>query len=360
VAEDRSPVGRLFGALVPRAVDAVDPDALIGRVDIEGLIERVDVDGLIKRVDLDELLARIDIDDLLDRIDIAKLLERIDVDALVGRIDVDALVARIDLDQLMGSVDVRALVARAGIDEIVAEATTGVAQRTLDLARRQLVGIDLILLRVVDRALRRPRPVLPPGELSASGRPAGPVSRVIGFLLDSALVSVLFALTVFLGRSLFALFVGHQVAVTRSGGRIWGAAFLAWWFIYLWAGLEIAGRSPGKALVGLRIQAIDGTPLGPWKAALRTLLLPVSLILGLGYIPAIVRRDRRAFHDLVAGSQEIVDWGERQAVLPSALERWVEQSRGGAAPPVAAPPAPAASGVPAAPTAPSAPAAPVA
>ena len=376
MSEDRSPIGRLFGAVVPRAVDAIDPDALVDRIDVDELVSRVDVDGLIRRVDIDDLLQRIDIDGLLDRIDIGRLLDRIDVDglirrvdldallasvdlnAMVGRLDVDALVAqldvdalvarldvnalvarldvnalvgRLDLDALLAEVDVKALVAKAGIDEIVAEATTGMAARTLDLFRRQVVGIDIVLLRGVDRLLRRPRPDLQGMDLSPTGRPSGPVARTLAFLVDSALVSVLFGLFVALGRSMVDLFVGGELDSNRTDGPLWAVVFFAWWFAYLWIGLEVAGKTPGKALVGLRVHAVGGAPLRPGKAALRVAVYPFSFILGLGFIPAIVRRDRRALHDLIAGSHETVDWGDRSAQLPSALQRWVAEHQVGPA-----------------------------
>lgn len=397
MTEDRSPIGRLFGAVVPRAVDAIDPDALVDRIDVDELVSRIDVDGLVKRVDLDELLASIDIDGLLDRIDIGKLLDRIDIDglikrvdldallasvdlnAMVGRLDVDALVAqldvdalvarldvdalvarldvnalvgRLDLDALLDKVDVKALVAKAGIDEIVAEATTGMAARTLDLFRRQVVGIDIVLARGVDRLLRRPRPDLRGLDLSPTGRPAGGVSRTIAFLVDSALVSLLFSLGVSLGRSMVDLFTGGELATGAIDGPWWAVAFFAWWYAYLWVGLEVAGKTPGKALVGLRVHAVGGAPLRPGKAALRVAAYPFSFVLGLGFVPAILRKDRRALHDLIAGSHETVDWGDRRAELPSALQRWVAEHQaeleaeaaegedaegGGEEPPTAAP-----------------------
>ena len=374
MSEERSsPVDRLLGAIVPRAVDSIDPDALIDRldvdglvervdvdaliqrVDVDGLIQRVDVDGLIRRVDLDDLLARIDVQGLLDRIDLARLLDRIDmdglirkvdldallatvdldaliarldVDALVARLDVNALVGRLDLDQLLTQVDVKALVDRAGIDAIVAEATTGVAARTLDLARRQVVGLDLILLGGVDRALRRPKVVVPAdADLSPTGRPGGPVARLLAFVLDSLVVSTTFTIGVTIGRALVELLTRQALSDQSGQGPLWGAVFLAWWFLYLWTSFVVAGKTPGKALVGLRVTALDGTPLRAGRALLRVVTLPLSMVAGLGLIPAVLRRDRRALHDLVAGSQEVIDWGDRRAALPSTLQRWVETHR---------------------------------
>lgn len=334
MAEDRSPVGRLFGAIVPRAVDAVDPDALIDRVDIDAMVQRVDLDALLERVDIDALLARIDVDGIVQRVDVDALMGRVDIDALMARVDIDALMGRVDIDALMqrvdiegliDRVDVRALILRAGIEEIVAEASTGVATRSLDLVRRQLVGLDVIVLGTVDRILRRPRPELPAGPLSATGRPAGPVSRLLGFLVDSFLVSTLFGAFVWMLGGLLDLFLADDVNFHEGAGWGWGLAFLGWWFVYLWFSIELAGRTVGKGLIGLRVVSATGGPLGPGRAAVRTLAFPFSFILGLGFIPAVLRRDRRALHDLVAGSAEVVDWGDRDARVPSTLERWVER-----------------------------------
>lgn len=328
MTEHRSPVGRVMGAIVPTVVDAVDPSALIDKLDVDALMERVDVDALITRVDLDALLTRIDIDALLGRIDIDSLLGRIDVSALIARIDMNEVIGQVDLNALLDDVDIKAIVAKAGIDEIVAEASTGVMTRTLDLARRQLVGVDIILMGAVDRIFRRERPTLPDApKLSATGRPAGPISRIIAFGLDLFFVSVLFGMVAYLGRAMIELFTGNTIQPTRGAGIGWTIAYFTWFGIYLWGSIEIAGRTPGKALVGLRVVGLDGKPLGPGRAFVRTLVFPFSFILGLGFVPAVLRKDRRALHELVAGAKEIVDWGDRQAGIPSALEGWVGRQR---------------------------------
>jgi uncharacterized RDD family membrane protein YckC len=337
-----------MGAVVPTVVDAVDPDALIDRLDVDALMAKVDVDALLVRIDIDALLTRIDIDGLLDRIDIdalltridlSSLLARIDLNELVGQIDLNALLADVDLNALLDDVDIKAIVDKAGIDQIVAEASTGVLTRTLDLARRQLVGIDLILMGAVDRLFRRQMPEIPDTpKLSATGRPAGPISRILGFGLDLFFVSALFGMVAYLGRSMIELFTGDTIHPTRGAGIGWTIAYFAWFGLYLWGSIEIAGRTPGKALVGLRVVGFDGRPLGPGRALVRTLVFPFSFILGLGFVPAVLRRDRRALHELAAGCKEIVDWGDRQAGIPSALEGWVGRQR--AARVVAAPTAP--------------------
>jgi uncharacterized RDD family membrane protein YckC len=286
VTRSRSPVDMVFGAVVPRAIDAVD---------------------------LDEVLEQVDLDALLARIDVDALIARIDVDGLIGRIDLDALLARIDMP---------ALVARAGIDQVVADATTGIATRTLDLVRRQLFGLDVVVLRAVDRLLRRePQPA---PDLVAGPPPAGPLSRLSGFLVDSAVVSTAFSLVVLLGNTLADLFTNRSIDVQDQGGPLWAVLFFGWWFVYLWAGVAISGRTVGKILVGLKVVSLPGGAVGPARSAIRAVVFPFSFILGLGFIPAIVGRQRRALHDHAAGTREVVDWGRRQAKLPNALETWFE------------------------------------
>jgi uncharacterized RDD family membrane protein YckC len=282
----RSPVDMVLGAVVPRAIDAVD------------------LNDVLQQVDLDELLARID------------------VDALIARIDVDGLISRIDLDALLARIDMPALVARAGIDQVVADATTGIATRTLDLVRRQLFGLDVVILRAVDRILGReaaPAPDL------AVGRPAaGPLSRLAGFLIDSAVVSFAFSGVVLLVNTLADLFTDRTVDVQEGGGPLWAVFFFGWWFAYLWAGIALSGRTVGKMLVGVKVVSMPGGHVTPFRSAVRAVVFPFSFVLGLGFIPAVVGKQRRALHDHVAGTREVVDWGRRQAQLPSALESWFE------------------------------------
>ena len=126
---DKSFIGRVTGKVTGRVVETVDPDIILEHVDINAL------------------------------------LERIDVNALLDRIDTERLVARIDLNSLLATVDLEALVRRSGVPEIVAESTGKMAGSAIDVARRQLVGLDFLIERIVDRIFRRDpetRPTVPP------------------------------------------------------------------------------------------------------------------------------------------------------------------------------------------------------
>jgi hypothetical protein len=100
---------------------------------------------------------------LVQRVDVDALVQRVDVDALVQRVDVDALVQRVDVDALVQRVDVAMLVERAEVGDIISRSTGEVASNTLDLLRRQLVGLDVIAVRLVNRLLGRDPASLPSG-----------------------------------------------------------------------------------------------------------------------------------------------------------------------------------------------------
>ena len=301
---------RVFDAIVPRAVGAVDPDQLIDRVDLDQLVERLDVERLMARIDIDALLARVDVDALIQRVDVDALIRRVDVDGIVQRVDIESLIDRVDVNAMVDRVDIAGLVAKAGIDQIVSDAATGVASRTLDAFRRQLHRIDRTLLRIIDRLLGRGRG---PAATGGGDRPyAGPLARTLGLIADSFVVTVSYSITLLLVTSLVGLFTRNEFTVVDDGGPLWGLVLLGWWFAYLAGSVALAGRTIGKGLVGLRVQAPDGAKPSAPRAAVRAIAFPFSFVLGLGFVPAVLGRRRRALHDLVAGTEEVVWWPTRR------------------------------------------------
>jgi uncharacterized RDD family membrane protein YckC len=114
-----------------------------------------------------------------------------------------------------------------------------------------------------------------PGSLSTTGQ------RLGAFLVDalsSALVAALFVQ---------ALHPGRGVAGHLPGS--WSLIPLAVDYV---AGLLLAGRTLGMALVGLRVVRVDrDAPVNLWRAVLRTLLLFLL-------VPAVIwDRDGRGLHD---------------------------------------------------------------
>jgi uncharacterized RDD family membrane protein YckC len=64
------------------------------------------------------------------------------------------------------------------------------------------------------------------------------------------------------------------------------------------------GQTVGKSVVGVRVVAVDGRGLDGGPAFLRYLGYYASIAtFGFGYVMAALRRDKRALHDLIAGSR---------------------------------------------------------
>ncbi len=334
-------------------LDRVDVDRLLDRVEVDALLDRVDVDRLLERADVDALLEGVEVNALLDRVDIDALLDRVDVDRLLARADVDATLDRVDVERLLKRVDIEDLVRRAGIPELIADSTGQVAGSALDLVRRQLVGVDVGLQRIVQRLLRRDPDALPQGppllmdehhqrveapdphqsrvraRIQVSGFYAGPVSRALAFGADIGLATVSFTFTVAVLSWLVRTTLWIDLEVGALAGPWWAGVLVVWFFLYWWLSTMIAGRTPAMLLLGLTIVDRDGAPLRPWPALVRTLTLPLSMaFLGIGAIGIVLDLERRAVHDLLARSTVVYDWGGRPAELPTPISRWIAEHGG--------------------------------
>ncbi len=150
---------------------------------------------------------------------------------------------------------------------------------------------------------------------SMQGHYAGAVTRFGAFAVDAVastgfylllLAGIHCSLELVTGRTV--TFVDHRVA-TGFGYAVW--EFLH--FAYSWAS---GGRTLGMAIVGLRVVRTDGVRIGGRRAVIGTLALPLSfLFFGLGFIGILVQRERRALHDLIAGTVVVYDWDARAASL---------------------------------------------
>ncbi len=318
----RSIFSRAAQGVSERVLDAVDPDMILEHVDVNALLDRIDVNGLLDRVEVDELL---------DRIDVNRLLERVDMDELLGRADIDALMAR---------VDVKALVDRAGIPEIVAESTSHLTGSALDMFRKPIVGLDEITVRFLNRLVGRDPRTFPagPGSLVTwvderteetgvrTGRYGGPVTRLIAFLIDSLIVTTGFTLIV-AGFSYLVELVTAREIQAEGRGLWYVIGFVTWAFFYLWISVAVLGKTPGKTIMGVRVVSADGSiELRGAQAFLRALTYPLSFaFLGIGLLGIVFGRERRAWHDHLARTAVVYDWGSRAAQMPTPLAAWLER-----------------------------------
>ncbi len=328
---------RVVEQVVPTVVGSVDIDALIERVDLNALLDRIDIDRLLTRIDLDRLMARVDVQALLDRVDVGDIIERVDLNGLLAEVDIDALLDRID---------VASVAERAEIGELVSQSTRDVAGSTLDLARRQLVAIDLLVLRLVQRVLHKrgarmeagPQTLLGPETTTAdekpdprklgqvTGRFAGAATRLAEFAIDAFMIVTLFGVAANVATFLIRTVLGIDVDTTNTENNWWLVSYLTWALLYFWVSTAITGRTIGKWLVGVRIVQRDGSPLRTGPALVRVLVLPISLAsFGLGLVGIVIGRERRAWHDMAASTVVVYDWGDRPAEMPAPLSKWLSR-----------------------------------
>jgi uncharacterized RDD family membrane protein YckC len=129
---------------------------------------------------------------------------------------------------------------------------------------------------------------------------AGPVSRTIAYVIDAVGVAV----TVFVcltGFAMLASVVGSQArdfarALTDASVLVLPGMFAVYCAVF-WT---LAGRTPGMALLGIRVVAISGRPLR-WYAALTRAILLAWIPIGALWM--LVDRRHRAFHDIVARTE---------------------------------------------------------
>lgn len=316
-------LGRLASGASDRMLDFVDPNLVLDHVDIDALLDRVDVNALLERVDIDHLLEGVDVNRILDEVDVNALLDRVDIDALMARIDVQGLVDR------------------AGIPDIVMESTGHLTGSALDLFRRPLVGLDEIIYRGANRLIGRRVSDYPegPGDLVQwveghsddkkaikTGRYGGPLTRLLAVMIDSAVVS--FGLTLLVASAVFVLgLVAPGFEIPEISVLVYGVSLLVFSFLYLWVSYTVFGKTIGKTILGLRVVSADGQiTMSGRQPLIRVLTYPVSfLVFGLGLLGVVFSPQRRAWHDRMANTAVVYDWGSRTVTMPTPLADYLER-----------------------------------
>jgi uncharacterized RDD family membrane protein YckC len=147
------------------------------------------------------------------------------------------------------------------------------------------------------------------------GHYAGFASRIVALAIDVGILWGLFTLAV-AGLSLFIeLITGTKVQATHNR-PIWDVALGIWSLLYFAIQWTLSARTPGMAVMGLRVVRRDGGRFGAKTAWLRTVGLAIC-----GVIPVVavvvffVSKERRCLDDLVAGTAVVYSWDARAARL---------------------------------------------
>jgi uncharacterized RDD family membrane protein YckC len=131
-------------------------------------------------------------------------------------------------------------------------------------------------------------------------RPAGFWVRALAVLIDVVILLVVRASLGLAARIVWGASIQESLALRSTIGA----------FTLIFAGAyatllhAATGQTIGKMLVRIRVVLVDGEPLPVGTSLLRCFGQLVSCAtLGLGLLMAGLRRDKRALHDLIAGTR---------------------------------------------------------
>lgn len=146
---------------------------------------------------------------------------------------------------------------------------------------------------------------LPPRARAVQGRRAGPVTRGLANLIDSALVILLLVIS---GVSLSLVGAALDLDTGVSAlGLIGLSGSVAW--VYLAVAWVTVGSTYGQGLMGIRVVSRRGTRLRPLRGVARATLC--VFFPWLWFWILVSPRAQTPF-DLAVGSQVVYDWKHRR------------------------------------------------
>jgi uncharacterized RDD family membrane protein YckC len=146
-------------------------------------------------------------------------------------------------------------------------------------------------------------PDIPPASDPHSGtpgplRPAGLRRRLASLVYDAILLTPVLFITAYV---FLALTQGAQTPLLYALFRLWLVAVLGVYFVYCW---RRSGQTLAMKTWHIRVARKDGSPLSTTEALARYLLALWSvLLLGAGFLWALVDRERQFLHDRLVGSR---------------------------------------------------------
>jgi len=146
------------------------------------------------------------------------------------------------------------------------------------------------------------------------GHYAGGVTRLLAYGADVTIAWFSFAIGAAATVAVLQLLIGSRVELSDAGPIGGSIMLVLWYFLYFFVPWSLSGKTPGMALLGIRVVTRAGEPLGRGAAALRTLSLPLGILtLGLGYAGIVFGREHRALQDVIARTAVVYDWDARAA-----------------------------------------------
>jgi len=153
-----------------------------------------------------------------------------------------------------------------------------------------------------------------PPATSLAGNYAGPATRLAAYVIDAFASVAAYGLTLSLVAFLWQLVSRDNLALPAEDSVVWLIGLGFWLFFYFAGSWALAAKTPGMAVLGLRVVQRDGGEVTVRHAVVRTLAFPLSfLLLGLGFIGLVIGKERRGLHDVIADTTVVYDWDARAA-----------------------------------------------
>jgi uncharacterized RDD family membrane protein YckC len=147
------------------------------------------------------------------------------------------------------------------------------------------------------------------------GRYAGFITRLVAFIIDRGIVSIV--LFIIVGSvewiaNAFAinLLLFHEGTPWALSLAVTAALYLLFWLIYDMGFWMLTGQTLGKRVMGVRVVRTDGTRLRFGNALRREIGYWLSAILFLGFLWILFDNRRQGFHDKLAGTIVVYSWPE--------------------------------------------------
>ena len=153
------------------------------------------------------------------------------------------------------------------------------------------------------------------------GCSAGVATRLFAFLVDLLTILLLYTLGGHVVSFVLSVVLGNEVQLSDAS-LVSSLALVFWAFTYCAYLLAAYGCTLGMALFGIRVVRVDGGAIHTRHAVVRVLAFPLSVLLFcFGFVLIVLRRDRRALHDLIASTAVVYSWEARSANLAFLAKR---------------------------------------
>ena len=285
-------IGLGFGRLAQGAGDALEPvaekslDRMLAGPLPEAVARSVVRHHVLERV-VGEIVASAEF-----RAAFAAALEDERTDELVSQVARSALTDRL----------IREVASSPAVRGALLDQTTSIGSDMVASLRRAAIHADGVVERAPRRWFRRAAREF--GE--APGAYAGVATRGLALAVDALVAELIFLIA----AASVALIASLTVGVERSWlyGLLAGAGWLlvqAAYFVGFWTA---AGRTPGMALMGLRLRDAHDRSPGVIRSLVRLVGLWIAIAFVLvGFLPVLVDDRRRALQDFLAKTEVVYD-----------------------------------------------------